>query len=228
MIERLETTDVIYGGWIPYNLINEEYDNSSSIFTEFTEIRTYYGAYNEGAEFSIISGKNYEPPMLAYRKIKALIDKEARFLFSKSPDFTVKSVLDDNINDNLEAISLLQKLIDQVLQDNSVKNNLTQAARDCFIGKRIAIMCNFNAEGVQINLIPSLNFVYTTDKYGKLIKIVGYFMLRDSVVSKDKRVYRKKYWMQDGYCWVEETEHDGNGKNGDGNGRVRHGCVKSV
>ena len=211
MIERLETTDVIYGGWIPYNLINEEYDNSSSIFTEFTEIRTYYGAYNEGAEFSIISGKNYEPPMLAYRKIKALIDKEARFLFSKSPDFTVKSVLDDNINDNLEAISLLQKLIDQVLQDNSVKNNLTQAARDCFIGKRIAIMCNFNAEGVQINLIPSLNFVYTTDKYGKLIKIVGYFMLRDSVVSKDKRVYRKRYWMQDGYCWVEEDEFDGNG-----------------
>lgn len=211
MIERLENTDVIYGGWIPYNLINEEYDNSSSIFTEFTEIRTYYGAYNTGAEFSVITGKNYEPPMLAYRKIKALIDKEARFLFSKSPDFTVKSVLDDNINDNLEAISVLQKLIDQVLQDNSVKNNLTQAARDCFIGKRIAIMCNFNAEGVQINLIPSLNFVYTTDKYGKLIKIVGYFMLRDSVVSKDKRVYRKKYWMQDGYCWVEETEHDGNG-----------------
>lgn len=211
MIERLETTEVLYGGWIPYSLISQEYTNSSGILAEFTEIRTYYDAYNTGAEFSVITGKNYEPPMLAYRKIKSLIDKEARFLFSKSPDFTVKSVLDDNINDNLEAISVLQKLIDQVLQDNSVKNNLTQAARDCFIGKRIAIMCNFNAEGVQINLIPSLNFVYTTDKYGKLVKIVGYFMLRDSVVSKDKRVYRKRYWMQDGYCWVEEDEFDGNG-----------------
>ena len=212
MIERLENVDTLYGGWIPYNLINEEYTNTSGIFAEFTEIRQYYAAYNEGAEFSITVGLNYEPPMLAYRKIKALIDKEARFLFSKSPDFTVKSVLDDNINENLDAISLLQKLIDQVLQENSVKNNLTQAARDCFIGKRIAIMCNFNADGVQINLIPSLNFVYSTDKYGKLSKIVGYFMLHDSPVSKEKRVYRKRYWIgEDGYCWVEETEHDGSG-----------------
>lgn len=212
MIERLENVDTLYGGWIPYNLINEEYTNTSGIFAEFTEIRQYYAAYNEGAEFSITVGLNYEPPMLAYRKIKALIDKEARFLFSKSPDFTVKSVLDDNIDENLSAISLLQKLIDQVLQENSVKNNLTQAARDCFIGKRIAIMCNFNADGVQINLIPSLNFVYSTDKYGKLSKIVGYFMLHDSPVSKEKRVYRKRYWIgEDGYCWVEETEHDGSG-----------------
>lgn len=212
MIERLENVDTLYGGWIPYNLINEEYTNTSGIFAEFTEIRQYYAAYNEGAEFSVTVGLNYEPPMLAYRKIKALIDKEARFLFSKSPDFTVKSVLDDNIDENLDAISQLQKLIDQVLQENSVKNNLTQAARDCFIGKRIAIMCNFNADGVQINLIPSLNFVYSTDKYGKLSKIVGYFMLHDSPVSKEKRVYRKRYWIgEDGYCWVEETEHDGSG-----------------
>lgn len=211
MIERLENVETIYGGWIPYNLINEEYDNSSGLFAEFTEIRRYYAAYNEGAEFSVITGKNYEPPMLAYRKIKALIDKEARFLFSKSPDFVVKSVIDDNSNENLAAMSTLQKLIDQVLQENSVKNNLTQAARDCFIGKRIAIMTNFNQDGIQINLIPSLDFVYTTDKYGKLSKIVGYFILHDSVESRQRRIYRKRYWMENGYCWVEESEFDGNG-----------------
>lgn len=211
MIERLENVEEIYGGWIPYSLISEEYTNSTGLLAELTEIRQYYSVYNEGAEFSITAGLNYEPPMLAYRKIKALIDKEARFLFSKSPDFVVKSVVDDNVNDNLDAISQLQKLVDQVLQENSVKNNLTQAARDCFIGKRIAIMTNFNANGVQIDLIPSLNFVYTTDKYGKLSKIVGYFNLHDSPVSRERRIYRKRYWMQDGFCWVEETEHDGSG-----------------
>lgn len=206
--------DVIYGGWVPHNLINQELQGSygSNMLAEFTEIMMYYRAYNRGAEFSLITGKNYEPPHLAYRKIKSLIDKEARFLFSKSPDFVVKSdVLRDKGEENLAQISIIQNLVDKVLQDNSVKNNLTLAARDCFIGKRIAIMCNFNAEGIQISMIPSLDFVYDVDRFGKLSKIVGYFLLNDSAVSRDKRVYCKKYWMQDDYCWVEEKEYDGSG-----------------
>lgn len=204
----------IYGGWIPRNLINQELavSYSSQLIREYTEIHTYYRAYNHGAEFSVITGKNYDPPMLAYKKIKALIDKEARFLFSKSPDFVVKSaVMNDNSEATLAQVSLMQNLVDQVLQDNSVKNNLTQAARDCFIGKRIAIMCNFNSEGIQINMLPSLDFLYDVDRFGKLSKIVGYFLLNDTPISRDRRVYCKKYWMQDGYCWVEETCYDGAG-----------------
>lgn len=206
--------DEIYGGWVPRNLINQELPKTygNHLLAEYTEIMKYYAAYNEGAEFSIITGKNYEPPTLAYRKIKALIDKEARFLFSKSPDFNVKSVLDDNAPDNLVAISNIQKLVDQVLQENSVKNNLTQAARDCFIGKRIAIMCNFNAEGIQISMLPSLNFLYENDRFGRLSKFVGYFLLNDSANNTDKRIYCKKYWMgEDGYCYVQEREYDGSG-----------------
>lgn len=204
----------IYGGWIPKNLISQELETSysSQLIHEYTEIQRYYAAYNEGAEFSVITGKNYEPPMLAYKKIKALIDKEARFLFSKSPDFVVKSaVMNDNSEATLAQISLMQNLVDQVLQENSVKNNLTQAARDCFIGKRIAIMCNFNSEGIQINMLPSLDFLYDVDRFGRLSKIVGYFLLNDTPISRERRVYCKKYWMQDGYCWVEETCYDGAG-----------------
>lgn len=206
--------DEIYGGWVPRNLINQELPKTygNHLLAEYTQIMSYYAAYNEGAEFSVISGKNYEPPMLAYRKIKALIDKEARFLFSKSPDFVVKSVIDGNSGENLEAMSIIQKLVDQVLQENSVKNNLTQAARDCFIGKRIAIMCNFNSEGIQISMLPSLNFLYETDRFGRLSKFVGYFLLTDSANNIDKRIYCKKYWMEaDGYCYVEEREYDGSG-----------------
>jgi hypothetical protein len=59
-------------------------------------------------------------------KIKALIDKEARFLFSKSPDFVVKSaVMNDNDEATLTQVSIMQDLVDQVLQENSVKNDLT-------------------------------------------------------------------------------------------------------
>lgn len=205
----------IHSGWIPRNLINQELQRSysSQLIAEYTEIATYYSAYNIGAEFSIITGKNYDPPQLAYKKIKALIDKEARFLFSKSPDFVVKSaVLNDNDEATLTQVSIMQDLVDQVLQENSVKNDLTQAAKDCFIGKRIAIMCNFNSEGIQITMLPSLDFLYDVDRFGRLSKIVGYFLLNDTPISADKRIYCKKYWMQDGYCWAEETCYDGNGK----------------
>lgn len=215
MIDVIETQiDEIYGGWVPRNLINQELPKTygNHLLAEYTQIMKYYAAYNEGAEFSIITGKNYEPPHLAYRKIKALIDKEARFLFSKSPDFIVKSILDDNVAENLAAMSVIQKLVDQVLQENSVKNNLTQAARDCFIGKRIAIMTNFNSEGIQISMLPSLNFLYENDRYGRLSKFVGYFLLNDAANNIDKRIYCKKYWIDDdGYCYVEEKEYDGSG-----------------
>ena len=214
MTDIISGVDVIYGGWIPQNLISKELPGnySSSMLAEFTEITQYYDAYNKGAEFKHISGTNYEPPHLPYCKIKSLIDKEARFLFSKSPDFVVKSdSLRDRGVDNLEEVSIIQNLVDKVLQANSVKNDLTQAARDCFIGKRVAIMCNFNNDGIQISLIPSLNFIYELDKYGKLSKIVGYFLLNDSTIDQDRRIYCKKYWMQNGFCWVEETVYDGAG-----------------
>ena len=214
MTDVISGVDVIYGGWIPNNLISQELSGtySSSMLAEFTEITRYYKAYEKGAEFHEITGKNYEPPHLAYCKIKSLIDKEARFLFSKSPDFVVKSdALRDRGADNLQEVSIIQNLVDKVLQSNSIKNDLTQAARDCFIGKRIAIMCNFNLEGIQINLIPSRDFIYELDRFGKLNKIVGYFLLNDSTNDIDKRIYCKKYWMKDGYCWVEETEYDGSG-----------------
>lgn len=206
MVEVIEGLDTVYGGWIPYKFLNNP--------KEYTEIMQYYTAYNTGAEFSVITGKNYEPPMLAYKKIKALIDKEARFLFSKSPDFVVKSVVTDGVEESiLTQISVIQKLIDQVLQENSVKNNLTQAARDCFIGKRIAIMCNFNSEGIQIDMLPSLNFTYETNLYGQLSEISGYFLLNvgSGMDNRNKHIYRKRYWMQDDFCWVEETEYDHSG-----------------
>lgn len=207
--------EVINNSWIPHNLIDQELQRSysSQLLAEYTEISTYYHTYNHGAEFSIITGKNYEPPQLAYKKIKALIDKEARFLFSKSPDFVVKSaVMNDNDEATLTQVSIMQNLVDQVLQENSVKNNLTQAAKDCFIGKRIAIMCNFNADGIQITMLPSLDFLYDVDRYGRLSKIVGYFLINDTPISADRRIYCKKYWMQDDACWAEEAVYDGNGK----------------
>ena len=65
MVEVIEGLDTVYGGWIPYKFLNNP--------KEYTEIMQYYTAYNTGADFSVITGKNYEPPMLAYKKIKALI-----------------------------------------------------------------------------------------------------------------------------------------------------------
>lgn len=197
--------------WIPRNLIIEELSGiyGNKILQEMGEIITYYDAYEHGAEFHVIAGKNYEPPELRYCKIKTLIDKEARFLFSRYPDFRLTPV--NGVADN-EKLDPYRQLIEAVFDDNSFKADLAKAAKDCFIGKRIAIICSFNEVGIQVNFIPSLEFVYELDEYGKLSKIVTFYSLDNDSNNKDEqRLYRKKYWMENGACWFEEGIYDGSG-----------------
>lgn len=196
---------------VPRNLITEELEGiyGSQVLREMGEIIEYYKVYEEGAEFHIPTGKNYEPPQLAYRKIKILIDREARFLFSKLPDILVKSKV---LGENEDKISILQDFLNAVLEENQFTGKLSKAARDCFIGKRIAMLCNFNDKGIQVDIIPSLEFIYDVDKFGELSKIICFYALNDAEDKKEQRLYRKKYWMEDGFCWFEEGEYDGGGQ----------------
>ena len=78
---------------IPYSLISEEIEGSSSeTLTELTEICKYYDAYRKGVRF-IPEGSNgdYVPATLRYKLSASLIDKEARFLFAETPDIIIES-----------------------------------------------------------------------------------------------------------------------------------------
>jgi hypothetical protein len=201
---------------IPYSIIGLELQGATkTAFTEeLNKIFELYEIYKKGSDFTT-EGANgdYVPAKLKYKKIKSLIDKEARFLFSKSPDFNLSVPLKDGKLDK-EASSTLQTLVDEVLKSNMFQGKLLKAAKDCFIGKRAACMLNFNPNsGITISFMSALEFYYEMDDINPdiLSKFIAFIRVHDSSSTGEVRIFKKKYWMQDGTCYVEEILYDGHG-----------------
>lgn len=205
---------------VPQSLISEELEGlyGSTILAEMGEILNYYNIYERGSDFTS-EGTNgdYVASDLKYKLARNLIDKEARFLFSKTPDIIVKVPRKEEGNKELldEQESKLQNFVDKVLSKNHFSSSLLKAAKDCFIGKRIAVVANFNEEsGIQLSFIPSLEFVYDVDSQDAnvITKFVAFYMIRDDKLKANQRIYKKKYWLEKGFCWYEENVYDGNGQ----------------
>lgn len=185
------------------------------LLTELGELIKCYEVYEKGAEFTAEGAKDYIPANLRYRKARQLINKEARFLFSKPVDFFVTVPCNSESKEAKakakEDASSLLDFLKAVLKGSSFNHRLVQAARDCFVGKRIAILVNFNQLGIAVSFLPSLEFVYDTDPQdtGKITKLVCFYTIQDSRDRQEQRIYRKKYWMQDGACWFVEEIRDG-------------------
>lgn len=213
----MEGVEVMYPGLtVPSSFITSELSTlwGTSVLAEMDEIIRYYKVYEKGATF-VAEGSNgdYTPADLKYKQVASLINREARFLFSRSPDFWIQTP--GNSEQEKNDRTVLQSLVDQVLQKNQFKLKLLKAAKDCFIGKRVAYMVNFNEETgkIKVNFIPSLEFVYETDPEDSevLTKLVAFYITVDSENKNEQRIYRKRYWMENGFCWIEEGLFDGMG-----------------
>lgn len=204
---------------IPFNIIKEELtSNVTDYQAELREIATYYKTYNKGATFNTEgSGGDYIASQVAFKKAAQLINKEARFMFAASPDININYDGNmDNASDEVkDTLDVYRRLIKNVLRKNMFYKTLVQAARDCFIGKRIAIQLNFNEDtGITISFFDAFSFVYETnpDNREQLIKLVTYTVIQDSSKQSDKRIFKKKYELQDGVVYFEDKLFDGAGK----------------
>ena len=206
---------------IPYGLISKELGEYSSEFlADLTKITQYYNIYKYGADFySEGSNGDYVPSDLHYKMSASLIDKEARFLFSETPTVTVSrkdpnSPMSDEVRQNF---NLVNEMVQTVLDSNNFSQAILRAAKDCFIGKRIAILVNFNEEdGVTITFLPSTQFIYEYDVSQKrLEKFAAYVVLRDSTRLNDKRIFEKKYTQEyengKSVVYLEENLYSGAG-----------------
>lgn len=220
-MKEIELTETVVSQTrVPNSLITAELDGlyGNRVLAEMAEILGYYDIYEKGAGFVPEGSKgDYIPSDLRFRQAASLINKEARFLFSSPPDFWVEVPYDsDNKEQRTKDSTTLQNLVDRVLTSNHFKAKLIKAAKDCFIGKRVAYFVNFNEEKqtIKVNFIPSLEFIYETDPDDSdvLTKIVTFYTTVDSKSKIDQRVYKKKYWMENGFCWIEEAIYDGFGK----------------
>lgn len=205
---------------VPSSIIKAELEGlyGAAVLQDLREIISLYNVYEKGADYTTDATTDYTPADLRYRITRALLDKEVRFLFSKTPDFYVDADLTGSSQESKQeakdALNVYQTLVDKVLKKNQFSNALLKAAKDCFIGKRVALMFNINEDkGIQISFLPSLEFIYDVDPNDAnvLTKIIAFYNLNDAKSKRDQRIYRKKYWMENGVCKYLEEVYDGTG-----------------
>lgn len=204
---------------IPSSLIKTELEGlyGTNVLQDMRNIIRLYDVYENGAEYAVEVSKDYTPANLRYKKAKALLNKQARFLFAKTPDFYVDTPVGNNKTEaerNKQASSLYKQLVDSVLIENGFSTALLKAAKDCFIGKRVALMFNIDeTSGIQLSFLPSLEFVYDVDPNNANIitKIVAFFNLNTAKAKADQRIYKKKFWLEKGFAHYSEAIYDGMG-----------------
>lgn len=200
---------------IPYSVIADDLSKSkkSDYYEELEQIIDYYDAYEQGQEF-LTEGSNadYVPSNVRFKKAASIINKEARFLFANPPTFNI------NINDTSEEAkgqnTIMQEYLDTVIEKNGFNNELLKAAKDCFIGKRVALVLNFNEEsGITITFLNAFEFIYEFSGNNKtLTKITTFYNMNDATSKNDQRWFKKTYSLENHIVYVEEKIYDGLGK----------------
>lgn len=219
MIEQEQNVEVLTAyNTIPYSLINSEIDGTTKdTLDEFNEISKYYRIYKKGSSFNPEgSNGDYVPAALKYKMAASLINKEARFLFAETPDIIVepKSSVGEITNDTKDALVVLSDLVETILDKNNFPDILLKSAKDCFIGKRVGWLVNFNEDdGVTITFLKSTQFLYETKTGNPNIinKFVAFIIVKDSIKLSDKKIFKKKYTLEDGKVYLEEALYDGSG-----------------
>ena len=188
---------------------------SSELLREIKDIIKFYNFY-EGQDELVKDWQtktlgDYEATKKATNYIAEIIDKQARFMFGEFPTITV----DCEDEDTTEK---LNKFINDLIKKNLLKDSLIKAAKDCFIGKRIACKVTANEDekekGVKISFRPSLEFVFETqiEDIQELDKVIYYYQLNDKFDRKEQRLWKQKYEMDNGYCYVSEGIYNGYGE----------------
>jgi hypothetical protein len=117
-------------------IIKQELDGlyGQSVNADMANIINLYQFYSgEGQKWVTNEQLDYIPTKIRTNITKKLINDQARFLFGRTPEFKIK------VSDNEEAEKVLQDFIDDVLKTNNISKKLLNAAKDAFIGKRVAI-----------------------------------------------------------------------------------------
>lgn len=185
----------------------------SAVLQEMNDILKLYDIYEGRENFITQEEKDYEPTKKQTNFIKKLIKEESRFLFGKTPEMYIKPNNDTEVDkDKAEKINTY---INQVLKKNLFSEKLIKGARDCFIGKRVALKlyANSDTKEIRIMFLPSLEFIYESfeENPNELKKIVFFYQVNNEVEKDKQRIWKQKYEMVGGRCILNEGFYNGNG-----------------
>lgn len=170
-------------------------------------IRIYEFYDGPGQDWRTTEGLDYAPSKLITNLCKKLIKREARFMFGRTPELKVISSEEKNTEQ-------LQQNLDRILRLNNFPERLLKGARDCFIGKRVALKLTGGIDSpVTVQFRPSMEFVFTTedDDIDKLKKIIFFYITNNEAKPADQRIWKQKYEMAGGRCFLTEGVYNGYG-----------------
>lgn len=197
----------------PYFVFNEfDINVNENYRKEIMAINKYYSIYEKGSKPIIEgTGGDYIASKDRYKKIKILIDKEARFMFSQQPDIIPMLVGTDERTKQIK--DQYQELIDIVLEKCKFKSNLLKSSKDCFIGKRIALLTEVTKlEGIKIEFFNSLEFYYEYYKGTNVLKrFISFKCVTDDEETLDREYIVNEYLNIDNKIFVSKYLYDSNG-----------------
>lgn len=185
-------------------------------------IRLYDFYDGRGQDWELPKGLDYRPTKKRVNLVKKLIKREAGFMFGRTPEITFRARCDAD----KQRAADMQCFFDEVLRGSGFKNKLIRAARDCFIGRRVAMKVSGGVgRPLRISFRPSFEFVYTTaeDDCDTLDKIIFFYQTNNEPERADQRVWKQKYFMREGRCFCREGIYDGFGHPLEDSGEVDTG-----
>lgn len=185
------------------------------VVREVEQINRLYDIYEgRGQDWQTAEGLSYRPNKTVTNYVKKLIKAEARFFASRAPEirFVPRSGAD------AAACAQMDAMLTRVLDESRFRAKLIKAARDCFIGKRVALKLSGGpGEPLRVDFRPAQEFVFDTleDDAGVLRKIIFFYQLAQERVEeydrRRQRVWCQKYELRSGRCYLSQGLFDGNG-----------------
>lgn len=195
----------------PYFITRNEVRNKGTAYNlELQNIQWYYNIYEKGKSFVPQNNGDNVSSSLRFKQIRTLINKEARFMFSQTPDVNVLST-ESNVSEKLKQY---QKIVDKVIEKNKFSKKLIEGAKDCLIGKRIACLIDYSVEqGIQLHFYDSLHFYYELNTGNNLADVFicwEYLTNSDSLIQQEILVNR--YDVENDKVYMSSVLYDGTGK----------------
>ncbi len=177
------------------------------VVRELHELNGLYRLY-EGESRECFGPEEGDASRLTTNLIKKLIKEESRFMAGRTPEVRILAASED-----AGAAGEIERFLNRTLQENHWQKHLLHGVRDCFIGKRVALCVDGGpGRGLSIRFVPSPEFVYELDEEGALSKIIFFYGVNDLADRGRQRIFRKKLWMDDGRCRLDEGVYDGYGR----------------
>lgn len=157
------------------------------VVREIEQINTLYSIYDgPGQEWTTPGNLKYKPNKTVTNYIKKLIKAEARFFCSRAPEIKFKA----RDQKDADACEQLDDFLGGVLDASHWQGKLIKAARDCFIGKRVALkLTGEPGKPLRVDFRPAQEFVFDTadDDTDTLKKIIFFTRSRAKRLMKPTR-----------------------------------------